>query len=72
MKLQIMSDLHNEFGLKPIVRTGADVIVLAGDIDTKISAVSWILDIYKDIPVVYIAGNHEYYHSDILKKDADL
>lgn len=69
MKIQVMSDLHNEFGLKPIVRTDADIIVLAGDIDTKTSAISWILDVYKDIPVVYIAGNHEYYHSDILKID---
>lgn len=72
MKLQILSDLHNEFGLKPIVRTDADIIVLAGDIDTKASAVPWILDVYGNSPVVYIAGNHEYYHSDILEIDDHL
>lgn len=71
-KIQIMSDLHNDFGLKPIIRTDADIIVLAGDVDTIASAVPWILDVYKDTPVVYIAGNHEYYHSDILEIDDHL
>jgi predicted phosphodiesterase len=65
MKIQIMSDLHNEFGHKPVVRTDADVIVLAGDINVKSSAIPWILDVYKDTPVIYIAGNHEYYHGDV-------
>ena len=72
MRLQIMSDLHNEFEVKPIVRTGADIIVLAGDIAAKASAIPWILDVYEDSPVVYIAGNHEYYHSDILEIDDQL
>jgi Icc-related predicted phosphoesterase len=72
MKLQIMSDLHNEFEHKPVVRTDADVIILAGDINVKASAIPWILDVYKDTPVVYIAGNHEYYHSDILHVDEKL
>ena len=72
VKIQIMSDLHNEFGFKPIVRTDADVIILAGDIDTKASAVPWIIDVYKDTPVVYIAGNHEYYYSDVLEIDDHL
>jgi len=65
MKIQIMSDLHNEFGHKPVVRTDADVIVLAGDINVKTSAIPWILDVYKNTPVIYIAGNHEYYHGDL-------
>jgi len=69
MKLQIMSDLHNEFGHKKVVRTDADVIILAGDINLKANAVPWILDVYKDTPVVYITGNHEYYHSDIIFVD---
>jgi predicted phosphodiesterase len=60
-----MSDLHNEFGHKPVVRTDADVVVLAGDIDVKASAIPWIIDAYKNTPVIYVAGNHEYYHSDI-------
>ncbi len=72
MVIQVMSDLHNEFGLKPIIRTDADIIILAGDINIKASAIPWILDVYKDTPVVYIAGNHEYYHSDILEVDDHL
>lgn len=72
MKIQIMSDLHNEFGHRPIVRTDADIIVLAGDIATKTGAIPWIQDVYRDTPVVYIAGNHEYYHSDIITIDEKL
>lgn len=33
MKLQVMSDLHVEFGPVDVPPTPADVLVLAGDID---------------------------------------
>ena len=33
MKILILSDLHNEFTIFKPVKTEADVIVLAGDID---------------------------------------
>ena len=66
MKIQVMSDLHNEFMYSPrvILKTDADVIVLAGDIDVGLKGVKWAIDISKahNKPVIYVFGNHEYYH----------
>jgi len=74
MKIQILSDLHNEFLRKPatckthnwageIPLTDADLIILAGDIDVGLKGVEWAISeserLGKDI--LYIAGNHEFY-----------
>jgi Icc-related predicted phosphoesterase len=42
----------------------ADVLVLAGDVHNADSAPSWIHQNFGPlgIPIVYIAGNHEFYH----------
>lgn len=69
MKLQIMSDLHLEFGgdhagFKP-TKTDADVVVLAGDIATGTGACKWIEETFPDKRVIYIAGNHEGYRYDL-------
>ena len=61
MKVQILSDLHLEFADFEIPETDADVIVLAGDIHVGTRAVEWIQD-QTNKPVIYILGNHEYYH----------
>ena len=60
MKLQILSDIHLEFGPFKIPKTDADVIILAGDIHIGTAAVDWIKSQTKK-PVLYVAGNHEYY-----------
>ena len=60
MKLQILSDLHLEYENFTIPETDADVIVLAGDIHERTNAVDWIKS-QTDKPVIYVAGNHEYY-----------
>jgi predicted phosphodiesterase len=70
MKIQIASDLHLEFLertfpgerlLRPAV--DADVLVLAGDIANGISAI----DLFKNwpVPVLYLAGNHEFYSHEM-------
>jgi predicted phosphodiesterase len=62
VKIQVLSDLHTEFGAYPIPKTEADLLVLAGDIGTGFSG----LDLAKtqsQIPVLYVAGNHEYYRA---------
>ncbi|MDX8389476.1 MAG: metallophosphoesterase [Mariprofundaceae bacterium] len=60
MKLQILSDLHLEFsGLKP-EKTDADIIILAGDISLGVEGFEWAKKAF-DKPVLYVAGNHEYY-----------
>jgi predicted phosphodiesterase len=59
MKIHLLSDLHleEESSFTP-PETDADVVVLAGDIDTGIAGVEWALDSF-DKPVVYTFGNHE-------------
>lgn len=95
MKIQVLSDLHNEFlyhstclidnneraikqrsirreisakyeGWNPIdmiSETDADVIVLAGDIDTGIRGIEWAIVEAEALskPIIYVAGNHEFY-----------
>lgn len=70
MKIQILSDIHNEFyrdGKAPSIEdSDSDVVVLAGDIDTGTSGVQWANEesdrLHK--PIIYVAGNHEYYHRE--------
>jgi predicted phosphodiesterase len=68
MKVQYFSDIHIEF-TKPvgeIVDPAADVIIAAGDIGTGIDGLRWLQSMIKNKPVVYVAGNHESYHNDIV------
>lgn len=77
MKLQIASDLHLEFlqrmfpGERLISPAyGADVLVLAGDIANGIQAI----ELFRDwpVPVLYLAGNHEFYGHAIEQVRTDL
>ena len=73
MKLQIMSDMHLEFGPIDVdtLKTDADVLILAGDIVVARTVNSgcydyffdWALENYDE--VVMIMGNHEHYGGDI-------
>ncbi len=70
LQLNILSDLHLSRGGLPLPDTSADVIVLAGDIARPKEAVDWALGFTK--PVLYIAGNHEFYGSGIRETLQDL
>jgi Icc-related predicted phosphoesterase len=62
MKIQVLSDLHLEFGHPfEVTRTNADVVVLAGDIHLGTAGIRWAQATFSDQPVVYVAGNHEFY-----------
>ena len=61
MKVQLLSDLHVEFHCYQYCPTDADVVVLAGDIDTGIRGLTWAIEQIKNKPVIYVLGNHEYY-----------
>ena len=61
MKIRILSDLHREFGPTPIPSLEADVIIMAGDVATKLNGLPWIHEFRGDIPVAYVCGNHEFY-----------
>ena len=65
MKIALASDLHHEFysSAPGIPVVDADVLVLAGDIETvKSHDPLWWEHVAADYEhVVYIMGNHEYY-----------
>jgi predicted MPP superfamily phosphohydrolase len=61
MKIQVISDLHQEFGFMNISFDNADLVILAGDINLGTKGIEWIKSTIKNIPVIYVLGNHEYY-----------
>jgi len=65
MKIQILSDLHIEFGEFEYEDTGSDVVIFAGDIGVGLEGLNWIKSLNIDKPVIYVLGNHEYYHHEI-------
>lgn len=62
MKIQILSDIHLDHAPFNDVKPCADVVVLAGDIAEGVDGVTWAKENF-DMPVIYVAGNHEYYDS---------
>lgn len=65
MKLHILNDLHIEFEDFEPPATDADVVVLAGDIGVGMEGLRWAEDRFPDKPMIYVPGNHEFYHHDI-------
>lgn len=65
MKLHVLSDLHLEFAPFAPSPTDADVVILAGDIGTRLSGIRMARETFDGRPVVYVAGNHEYYGAAI-------
>lgn len=63
-KIQILSDLHTEFGPFSPKYLGEDVLVLAGDIQVGLRNNDWFVALLEHRDVVYVLGNHEYYHQD--------
>ncbi len=77
MKIQLLSDLHNEFLRSgkdcaghhwsgSITETDADVIVLAGDVDVGTKGAEWAVSESDRLgkPILYVPGNHEFYRYD--------
>ena len=65
MKLLVLSDLHIEFGAFQPLAAEADVVVLAGDVSVGLDGLAWAVAGFPDVPVIYVPGNHEFYHHDI-------
>lgn len=64
MRLQILSDLHLETeDFDPAPAPGADLLVLAGDVDSRWAG----LERFRGwpVPVIYVAGNHEFEGRDV-------
>ena len=71
MRLQLLSDLHLETEIyAPEPADGAELLVLAGDIDSTWAALErfarW------PVPVVFVAGNHEFDGRDVDAASAAL
>lgn len=69
LRLHVLSDLHTEMSPCDPGAPPCDVVVLAGDIgtgaDPGTGGVAWIEKNCRGVPVVYVAGNHEYYQSSV-------
>lgn len=76
MKISLVNDIHNEFSIwNPINPDNADVLIMAGDIvpitllkdpnkgTTHIRFFEKCAELYKH--VIYVGGNHEFYHGDL-------
>ena len=82
MRIRLLSDLHHEWmnSKEEKAQTyfqynGEDVLVLAGDIGGSSSMVYDTIQHFKHIgfpEVVYVAGNHEYYGTDIRTFNATM
>ena len=64
MKINYFSDIHLEFGGLAPPANDADIVVAAGDIGPDLQGLEWLKKINK--PVIYVAGNHEFYGCDHL------
>ncbi|MCK1365179.1 metallophosphoesterase [Bradyrhizobium sp. 62] len=70
MRLWILSDLHLELTQGWDLPSGSDrpefdVLVIAGDLIPRMErGVRWLAERVPDRPVVYVAGNHEFYGGD--------
>ncbi|MGZ4995523.1 MAG: metallophosphoesterase [Methylobacter sp.] len=77
MKLFVTSDIHTEVANRkfdPVFSYDclhfnrpdeADVIILAGDIGEWVNGLEWARNRFKHQEIIYVAGNHEYYDSDL-------
>lgn len=77
MNIQLASDLHLEHLERRFPRDGrvlpdprADVLVLAGDIHLGTKGIEYYADV--EIPVIYVAGNHEFYGANWERTRANL
>jgi 3',5'-cyclic AMP phosphodiesterase CpdA len=59
MRLHVISDLHLSCGAPSLPAVEADAVVLAGDVARPADAIAWAASLLK--PVLFVAGNHEFY-----------
>jgi len=65
VRIHILSDLHVEVTDFEPPDTGADVIVLAGDIHNGTRGLEWGVEKFGGRRIVYVPGNHEYYDDEL-------
>ncbi|WP_315860405.1 metallophosphoesterase [Rhizobium leguminosarum] len=70
MNIWTFSDLHLEFGdpFNTDPPKDVDVVVCAGDVLTRgvTPSIKWLAkNVARTVPVVFVAGNHEFYNASI-------
>jgi predicted phosphodiesterase len=65
VRLHVLSDLHLEHAPFAIPEVDADVTVLAGDIAPGGAGIEWMRRHAGGRPIIYVAGNHEFYGQDL-------
>jgi len=68
MKIQVVSDVHAEVDPQArheVVDLGADLVIVAGDVDAGGAGVRWAAETWPNTPVIYVMGNHEPYGGSI-------
>jgi len=63
VRIHFLSDVHLEVAPYVPLATGADLVVLAGDIHNGAAGIEWARATF-DGPLLYVAGNHEYYDGE--------
>jgi len=65
MKALVLGDLHIEFEEFHLDNSGDyDIVILPGDIAVGDEGLVWAMENFKDKKVLYVPGNHEYYHNN--------
>jgi predicted phosphodiesterase len=72
VRVHILSDLHLEQDPSEPNEVPADVVVLAGDIHGGTRGVEWAARWAQGRPVLYVAGNHEFYGHALPELIGDL
>ena len=65
MRLHVLSDLHLGPEPFPPPATEVDAIVLAGDVAAGTRGIAWAREWGRGLPVLYVAGNHEFYGHEL-------
>ena len=78
MKIKVLSDLHMEFGngfmMDEFFSGDVDMFIVAGDISDSRLIRQHLrkIDHCVTVPVIFITGNHEYYHSQKSYIDSEI
>ena len=75
MRIAVFSDLHVEHSNIKLDTSGADLVVLAGDIyalsqakDGAVCVIDWIASEITHCPVIFVPGNHDFEASDMTRQ----
>ena len=74
MKIWLFSDLHLEFADAQLQPPDADICVCAGDVTVNgvVPSLKWLkAHIAPAMPVIFVAGNHEFYRASFLESLAE-